>query len=171
MAITLVARSPGRLAPALAAFLALAGPAVAQQANEAQRNAIRQACPADYQAHCASVPPGGKPAFDCLARNLAKLSPRCQRAVKAVVAGVSRHTPVSSAAHAPPSAVAAAPAAQPMPLREELMLLRQSCGGDFRALCEGVSLGGGRAIACLHAHHNALSPQCAGALSAARGGR
>ena len=51
------------------------------------------------------------------------------------------------------------------------MILRQSCGGDFRALCSGVPLGGGRAIACLRAHAGSLSPQCGEALSAARGSR
>ena len=38
-----------------------------------------------------------------------------------------------------------------MTMREELALVRQSCAGDFRALCSGVPLGGGRAIACLRA--------------------
>ena len=110
MAISPVAHPLRRLAPALAAVLALAAPAVAQQASEAQRNMIRQACPADYQAHCANVPPGGKPAFDCLARNLARLSPPCQRAVKAVVAGAPHGAPASPTAYAPPSsATAAAP--------------------------------------------------------------
>jgi hypothetical protein len=170
MAINRVDRPLGR-PTLLAIFLALAAPAVAQQASEAQRNAIRQACPADYRAHCANVPPGGKPAFDCLGRNLAKLSPPCQRAVRAVVAGAPHRALPSSAAHAPPSAAAAAPAAPPMPPREELMLLRQSCGHDFRTLCEGVPIGGGRAIGCLRAHQDTLSPQCARALSAARGGR
>ncbi len=51
------------------------------------------------------------------------------------------------------------------------MVLRQSCGGDYHALCSGVPLGGGRAIACLRANAQSLSPRCSGALSAARGSR
>ncbi|MGC2524314.1 MAG: hypothetical protein WA417_17030, partial [Stellaceae bacterium] len=60
--------------PVVAVFLALGAPALAQQATQAQRDAIRQACPADYQAHCANVPAAGQAAFACLQRNLASLS-------------------------------------------------------------------------------------------------
>jgi hypothetical protein len=58
-----------------------------------------------------------------------------------------------------------------MTMRDELALLRQSCAGDFRALCSGVPLGGGRAIACLRANAQSLSPRCGEALGAARGTR
>jgi hypothetical protein len=156
----------GRLVPIAAViFLATAAAAAAQQASEAQRNAIRQACPADYQTYCANVPPGGKPAFDCLAHNLGRLSPPCQRVVGAVVHGAAHTAPHASTA-APAAAAMAAPTAPPIPLREQLMILRQSCSGDFRALCSGVPLGGGRAIACLRANAGALSPQCGAALRA-----
>jgi hypothetical protein len=167
-----------RAVPALAALFLLAAllltaPVAAQQATPAQQNAIRQACPADYRVHCANVPAAGQAAFLCLERNLAQLSPACQHAV-AAVSGAA--TPRAAAPGRAPAAVAApsvattAPPA-PMTVRQELMVLRQSCGGDFRALCTGVPLGGGRAIACLRAHAGALSPQCGQALSAARGGR
>ena len=55
--------------------------------------------------------------------------------------------------------------------RQQLMVLRQSCGDDYRALCRGVAFGGGRAIACLRANAASLSPQCFQALGAARGSR
>jgi len=58
-----------------------------------------------------------------------------------------------------------------MTVRQQLMMLRQSCGGDFLAFCSGVAPGGGRGIACLRAHAASLSPQCGEALSAARGSR
>jgi len=157
----------------LAVLFALSAPAAAQQPTEAQRDAIRQACPADYQAHCADVPTGGKAALACLQRNAASLSPACQRALKAANSGgAAPHTPPASGAAT--AAPAPAPAAGPMPAmspREQIMVLRQSCAGDYRALCRGVPLGGGRAIACLRANAASLSPQCGGALSAARRNR
>lgn len=170
----------GRLgAPLLATLLALGAPAVAQQASEAQRNAIRQACPADYQAHCANVPAAGQAAFACLQRNMASLSRPCQQAVRAVAGGAAPRGAASSSSAAAPAApqstrsqpAGAAQYAAPMSPREQAMVLRQSCGGDYRALCSGVPLGGGRAIACLRANAAALSPQCGQALSAARGNR
>ena len=59
MAINLITPCARRIAPALMLPFVLIAPAAAQQATQAQRNAIRQACPADYQAHCANVPAAG----------------------------------------------------------------------------------------------------------------
>jgi hypothetical protein len=173
MAINLITHAR-RIAPALMLPFVLVAPAAAQQATQAQQNAIRQACPADYQAHCANVPAAGTAAFACLQRNVASLSPACQRAVKAVSAGPAPHTASSASATPAASAPQSAGSAQfgaPMTMREELALLRQSCAGDFHALCSGVPLGGGRAIACLRANAQSLSPRCGEALSAARGAR
>jgi hypothetical protein len=172
MAIILANRRAKQIGRAVAMLLALTAPADAQQATEAQQNAIRQACPADYQAHCSSVPAAGRAAFACLQRNVASLSQACQQAVRAVSGGGAHGASPSTMATAPGASAPAAPTQPaPMTVREELALLRQSCGGDFRAYCSGVPLGGGRAIACLRAHADALSPQCGDALSAARGGR
>jgi hypothetical protein len=68
-----------------------------------------------------------------------------------------------------PEAAAPSPAAYP-PLspREELMLIRRACGGDYRSLCAGVRPGQGRAAECLRAHAAALSPMCQSALMGAR---
>jgi hypothetical protein len=178
MAQRRIDRGVWRPVPALAALLLLAAllstaPAAAQQATPAQQNAIRQACPADYRVHCANVPAAGQAAFLCLERNLAQLSPACQNAVAAVGgaatprAAAPRGAPAAAAA--PSVSTTASPA--PMTVRQELAVLRHSCGSDFRALCSGVPLGGGRAIACLRAHAGSLSPQCGEALSAARGSR
>jgi hypothetical protein len=46
-----------------------------------------------------------------------------------------------------------------------MMLVRQSCGPDFRRFCSNVRLGGGGAAACLKAHAAQLSPTCQGALA------
>ncbi|WP_048859593.1 cysteine rich repeat-containing protein, partial [Acidisphaera rubrifaciens] len=42
--------------------------------------------------------------------------------------------------------------------------LREACGADFQTFCPGVRPGGGRVIACLHAHGPDLSPGCQQAL-------
>ncbi len=173
MAVILIDQRWPRVAAAFAALILMAGTALAQQASDAQRNAIRQACPADYQARCANVPAAGEAAFACLQRNMASLSSGCRQAVEAISGGAAAHGATSSTAATAPAAPHSMGSAQhpPMPRRETLMVLRQSCGGDFRAFCSGVPLGGGRAIACLRAHADVLSPHCGDALSAARGTR
>jgi hypothetical protein len=52
-----------------------------------------------------------------------------------------------------------------------MALMRRSCGGDFRAYCQGVRPGGGRGLACLAENQSRLSPSCRDALAEARGGR
>ena len=66
----------------LAAFASV--PGVAAPPTPAQSTAIRQACRADYQAHCVSVPPGGSAALACLQQNATKASTGCQDALRAV---------------------------------------------------------------------------------------
>ena len=68
----------------LLGLAAWSGPAAAQQPSEAQVNAIRASCRGDFQAHCPGVQPGGSAAFACLKKNVAALSPACQKAVTAV---------------------------------------------------------------------------------------
>jgi hypothetical protein len=145
---------------AAAAMAVLAGQALAQQPTQAQANAIRQACRADYQSHCASVPTGGSAAVACLQQNAASLSSPCQQALAAVSGGA----PSTGQG----TAVAPRPATPQMSPREEVAMLRASCRADYRAHCSDVEPGGGRAIACLHAHEQQLSKQCRSALLAAR---
>ena len=184
-----------KCATGLAAAVALGfgfavGLAAAQQPTDAQKAAIRSACPSDFQAHCAGVTPGGAAALQCLEKNVASLSSGCQAAVKAVMpGGTTDATPATttqsgngSAATDSSSGTTSEPAAQPaaqassqpdeaMPkihltLRQEAMLVRQSCGPDFRAYCSSVPLGGGNAVACLHRHRAQLSGNCKEALAA-----
>ncbi|HEY7576839.1 MAG TPA: cysteine rich repeat-containing protein [Acetobacteraceae bacterium] len=131
----------------------------AQQPTQAQADAIRQSCRADYQAHCANVPPGGSASLQCLKENMASLSPACQSAVGAT----------EGTAAPPPAAAPRAQPGPPMTPRERAMMMRQACGGDFRQYCPGVRLGGGRAMACLADHRESLSPPCQDALASARG--
>jgi hypothetical protein len=146
------------------------GAARAQQPSQAQINAIRQNCRADYQSYCASVPPGGSASLECLKQNASSLSPACQGAV----AAVGGPAPMQGTAPAPTGPATTRPApptrAAPPPLtpRQELGLLRRACGADFRAYCAGTPPGGGRIISCLEANSLYLSRQCRSALVTAR---
>lgn len=81
----------------------VATPALAQ--TDAQRSAIKSACRSDYMAKCASVPPGGAAAFQCLQKNIAGLSGPCQTAVKALEPAAEAKPPadVKPAAEAKPA--------------------------------------------------------------------
>jgi hypothetical protein len=175
----------------------LIDPAAGQQPTTAQRDAIRSACRSDYEAHCASVPPGGKPSFMCLQKNMASLSPDCQKAVNAVgkstaapaaapkssAAAPSAAAPPAQAATgatpapvAPPSGgatVGAAPMAPPPALtpRQELRLVRFACSTDYRTYCGNVPVGGGRVAQCLRTNAASLSPNCQSALMGLRQSR
>ena len=150
----------------------------AQQPTPQQQSAIRASCRSDFQANCAGVPTGGAEALQCLKQNFAKVSPPCQQALAAVGGG-----PAAPASGAMPPAPASAPPARPpatprsggqgMPMtgggnpptmREEMMLTRETCGPEFRAYCQNVPLGGGRAMQCLEANAASLSPGCKRAL-------
>jgi hypothetical protein len=77
-------------APATAAY--------SQAPTDAQRSAIRSQCRSDYEAHCASIPPGGKASLQCLQQNMSSLSSGCQAAVRAV------ETPAAPKAESSPAA-------------------------------------------------------------------
>ncbi|MAH70399.1 MAG: hypothetical protein CL533_14335 [Afipia sp.] len=164
------APAPAAPAPAKAAAPAAAPKAAAtttsQKPTDAQTAAIRSACRSDYQKNCASVPPGGAPALNCLEKNKSKLSTSCQQAVNAVSGGTAAPAE-GSAAPAASSAAAPAPALvlRPMRPREELFVLRSACGGDVRTLCGGVAPGGGRIVQCLAVRAGSLSPACKDVLS------
>jgi Cysteine rich repeat len=156
-------------------LMALSAPAFAQAPSQAQAAAIRQACRADYQAHCASVPTGGSAALNCLQQNVTSLSAPCRQAVTAVGGAASSASTAPASAGAAPvqPAPAAAPQAAhpPMSPREQAMLLRQACGFDFRRYCSGVPFGGGRVISCLEGNADRLSPRCGTTLQAMRRSR
>ena len=174
------------LAAAIGALaLTMAEPASAQLSAE-QQSALRANCRSDFMSKCSGVTPGGKEALGCLQKNVASLSSGCQAAVKAVRSdGAADPTPAAttstdddSASTDSSSGTTSQPAAQSssqpdeaMPnvhltLRQEIMLVRQSCGPDFRAYCSSVPLGGGNAVACLHRHRAQLSGNCKEALAA-----
>jgi hypothetical protein len=173
-----------RLGPLVLAFIGYIVPALGQQPTQAQVGAIRQACRADYQTHCASVPTGGPEALNCLKENAASLSAPCERAVAAVghaAPSAQGRAPAATSAPALPAPSATAPVAPaapayqapppPMSPRQEAFLLRRACGQDFRAYCGEVPPGGGRIIACLEENRPYLSRQCRSAIASARQGR
>jgi Cysteine rich repeat len=178
----------GRLIMVTTAIV-IAGSAAAQKPSPAQISAVRTACRADYQTHCAEVPTGGAPALACLQKNLASLSTSCQHAVNSAVGGLSPDTvPASTPAATPPAGegaatgeapatpgssgaqapvAAPAPAASPTkPTRAQASRIRQACRDDFQTHCTGVTPGGSAALACLEAHAANLSAGCQQTLGA-----
>ncbi|MGO7169486.1 hypothetical protein AB9F47_20735 [Rhizobium leguminosarum] len=148
---------------ATSAAPATGGPA--HQPTQAQRSAVKSACQRDFMAQCSGVTPGGTEALSCLQQHNAALSASCQQAVAAlggsVGGGSAGSTPAVGGAAA---TVATTPAPRTMmpafSPREELMILRETCGSDFQALCRMVPLGGGRAMACLRDNLQRVSPAC-----------
>ncbi|WP_082933913.1 hypothetical protein [Rhizobium sp. WYCCWR10014] len=137
----------------------------AHQPTQAQRSAVKSACQRDFMAQCSGVTPGGTEALSCLQQHNASLSAPCQQAVAALGGstggGSAGSTPASGGAAATvattPAPRAVMPAFSP---REELMILRETCGSDFQALCRMVPLGGGRGMACLRDNLQRVSPAC-----------
>jgi hypothetical protein len=175
-----------RLAPT--ALLLSAGGSIAAP-TQAQQEAIRSSCQSDYRTYCASVPPGGSAALQCLEQNVAKLSSACQSAVKAATGGTdsgtasgesssssggsSSSSTSSSSTTAPPAAGATAAGAaesggKPVVIvlkpGQEVALMRQACGADYRDHCSGVRVRGGAALRCLVSHASSLSASCKGEL-------
>jgi hypothetical protein len=157
--------------------VAIAAPAAAQQPTQAQRDAIKSACRSDFMAQCSGVQPGGQAALSCLQQHSASLSQPCQQAVgalspagsaKAPSGSAGTKTPATATAPATPATPAAPAATGAMPTftpRQELSILRETCGPSFQAFCSGVPLGGGRGIACLRQNMARLSPDCKKVLS------
>ena len=162
-------------------LLGMSDVASAQQPTQAQANAIRQSCAADYRAHCASVPTGGSAALACLQQNAASATPACQQALATIGREAAPQTgqtqpgqtqtdqtPVGPSSLPPASAPVTLP---PLTPRQQALVLRQACAHDYQRLCRNVALGGGRAIACLDQNASALSPGCRNTLASMRQGR
>jgi hypothetical protein len=133
-----------------------AGAAQAHQPTDAQRSAIKSACRSDFMSLCSGVTPGGAEALSCLQQHSTSVSPACQQAVAALGgAGGSASSPGSTTTAMP--AIKPAPSFSP---REELFVLRETCGQDFRKFCGAVPLGGGRGISCLRDNISRVSPTC-----------
>jgi Cysteine rich repeat len=172
---------------ATALFMA-ATPGFSQAPTDAQRNAIRSECRTDYEAHCASVPPGGEASLQCLQKNMSSLSSGCASAVRAVEPAAAPKA--ESAPSAPPKAesapaaatakpATAAPAAAPkaaastaakQPTQAEVTAIRSACRSDYQKVCAGVPTGGAAALQCLEKNKAKVSAPCQQAVNAASGG-
>src|SRR6202795_3100569 len=171
-------------------FASLA-PAFSQAPTDAQRSTIRSECRSDYQAHCASVPPGGAASLQCLQKNMSSLSSGCQTAVRAVEAPAAAAPKAESAPAAAPKtesapaaatakpAETAAPAAAPKaaastaakkPSDAQVAAIRGACRSDYQKVCAGVPTGGAPALQCLEKNKSKLSGNCQQAVNAASGG-
>ena len=168
------------------AIFMVATPVHSQAPTDAQRDAIRSQCSADYRAHCASIPPGGEASLQCLQKNMSSLSSGCQGAVRAVepAAAPKAETAPSSApkagsapaaAPAKPAATAAAPKAAASttagkPTDAQVAAIRSACRSDYQKVCAGVPTGGAPALQCLEKNKAKVSAPCAQAVNAASGG-
>ena len=88
--------------------------------TQAQIAAIRASCQSDYRANCAGVPAGGSAALACLQKNLANLSPGCQKAVNAAAPATAPPPPAPESPATPyaattPQSTPATPAEPPAP--------------------------------------------------------
>jgi len=163
-------------------IFALTMPAFSQAPTDAQRNAIRSECRSDYEAHCASVPPGGAASLQCLQKNMSSLSSSCQTAVRAVEAPAAPAAPKAESAPATapakPAAETAAPAAPKAaasttakkPSDAQVAAVRSACRSDYQKACAGVPTGGAPALQCLEKNKSKLSAPCQQAVNAAGGG-
>lgn len=175
----------------ITAIFMVATPALSQAPTDAQRAAIRSECRADYQAHCASVPPGGAASLQCLQKNMSSLSSGCQTAVRAVEAPAAAAPKAESAPAAAPKtesapaaatakpAETAAPGAAPKaaastpakkPSDAQVAAIRSACRSDYQKVCAGVPTGGAPALQCLEKNKAKVSAPCQQAVNAAGGG-
>lgn len=79
----------------------------------------------------------------------------CLAAVTAVPGAAMAQTRASPQTQAPPQ------------MRAQAAQLAQTCFGDYQRLCFGVRPGGGRVLACLQQHADALSQPCAAVIPTA----
>ena len=148
------------------AIFMVATPAHSQAPTDAQRNAIRSACRADYQAHCASIPPGGEASLQCLQKNMSSLSSGCQSAVRAVEPAAAPKAETAPAA----APKAAASTTTNKPIDAQAAAIRSACRSDYQKVCAGVPTGGAPALQGLEKNKAKVSAPCAQAVNAASGG-
>src|SRR6266480_43547 len=165
--IKMLSRTAALFASTATLIFAVAMPAFSQAPTDAQRSAIRSECRSDYEAHCASIPPGGAAALQCLQKNMSTLSPSCQAAVRAVeppAAPKAETAPAAAPAEAP-KAAAGTPAAK-KPSDAQVAAIRSACRSDYPKVCAGVPTGGSAALNCLEKNKSKVSASCQQAVNA-----
>jgi hypothetical protein len=144
-------------------------PTETRQPSAKQVSAVRAACRSDFISHCSGVQPGSRAALQCLERNTAEVSKRCQDAL-AGLGGSATGAEGASASPSPNTATLPAPESftlRRLGPRQELPILR-TCAADVRSMCRGIPPGGGRIIGCLARNGSQLSRQCRDALAELR---
>jgi hypothetical protein len=167
-----------RWVPLATAMFMVATPAFSQAPTDAQRSAIRSECRSDYEAHCASIPPGGAASLQCLQKNMSSLAPGCQAAVRAVEAPAAAPKADTAPAAAPKAETAPAAAApaksaattMAKPSSAQISAIRSACRSDYPKVCAGVPTGGAPALECLEKNKARVSASCQKAVAAATGG-
>jgi len=146
-------------------------PAEAKPASAPPAQAAPAAAPAAAPVASAPKPAPAKAAAPSIPAPAAPTAPKVTAkpaaAPKSAAAPIPPATP-SVAPVATPAAVsppAAAPAAPHQPRLGEAAIIRRFCVTDFKVLCKGVQIGGGRAIKCLSDNRPALSPGCRDAMA------
>jgi hypothetical protein len=185
--IKIFKRTAALSAPLATILFGLTMPVFSQAPTDAQRNAIRSECRSDYEAHCASIPPGGAGSLQCLQKNISSLSPGCQMAVRAVeppsapkaesapAAPKAESTPAAAPAKPaaetapPPAAKAAASTTAKKPSSAQVAAIRSACRSDYQKVCAGVPTGGSAALQCLEQNKSKVSAPCQQAVGAASG--
>ena len=185
--IKIFKRTAALSAPLATILFGLTMPVFSQAPTDAQRNAIRSECRSDYEAHCASIPPGGAASLQCLQKNISSLSPGCQTAVRAVEAPAApkaesapaapkaESTPPAAPAKPaaettpPPAAKAAASTTAKKPTNAQAAAIRSACRSDYQKVCAGVPTGGSAALQCLEQNKSKVSAPCQQAVGAAAG--
>jgi hypothetical protein len=159
----------------IAILFATAAPSFSQAPTDAQRSAIRSECRSDYEAHCSSIPPGGKASLQCLQQNMSSLSSGCQVAVRAIAApaesapAAATAKPADETAAPPPAPKAATSTEAQKPSSAQVSAIRSACRGDYQRNCAGVPTGGAAALSCLEKNKASLSAGCQKAVNAAGG--
>jgi hypothetical protein len=160
-----------RLLAGLLVALAI-DPLAAQQATEAQREAIRASCRSDFIANCSGVTPGGREAFECLLRNESRLSGSCKEAVNAVAAKPAEPTPAPAAETPAPARTESASPKESAPAmvssEDTLKSVQNACTmSDMMAHCSWIQPSNPEIVLCLKANAADLSPSCQAAVQAA----
>jgi hypothetical protein len=167
-----------RWVPLATAIFMVATPAFSQAPTDAQRSAIRSECRSDYEAHCASIPPGGAASLQCLQKNMSSLAPGCQAAVRAVEAPAAAPkadtapaaAPKAETAPAAPAPAKSAATTMAKPSSAQISAIRSACRSDYPKVCAGVPTGGAPALECLEKNKARVSASCQKAVAAATGG-
>src|ERR1700738_1382907 len=167
-----------RWVPLATAMFMVATPAFSQAPTDAQRSAIRSECRSDYEAHCASIPPGGAASLQCLQKNMSSLAPGCQAAVRAVEAPAAAPkadtapatAPKAETAPAAPAPAKSAATTMAKPSSAQISAIRSACRSDYPKVCAGVPTAGAPALECLEKNKARVSASCQKAVAAATGG-